>query len=146
VNGRLPFLAAVLAAFGLSWLVLAKLPSDQAAALAPQREELRDGKIVKVPAPLPGAEAARVYAQNGCFVCHVRKIGPRDLAAGAGRESFLSGPAGFSRTGPDLTDLASRRKKDELVVFLRGHGGGEDAEKLADWLLGPKALKPEPKP
>jgi len=146
MSGRLPFLGMVLAAFGLSWFVLAERPAAQSAALAPQREELRDGKIVKVPAPLAGAAGAKAYAEKGCSVCHARAIGPRDVAAGEGREWARPGLAGFARTGPDLTGLASRRTRDDLVAFLRGHGGGADAEALGDWLLEPKAVSQEKKP
>ena len=150
MSGRLSFFGIVLASIGFSWLGLVYWPGEQAASLVPGHPELHDGKIVTVTegdaAPV---RAAAVYFRKGCYGCHTRQVGPADITYGWGTRRTLpgewarlgvppegtGGSVGFSRIGPDLTHLSSRRTEVGLAAFLWTHGGGADSMALAEWLL-----------
>lgn len=129
------FILGLSASFGIAWLTIIVVPFIKMRELAPvQFSEAADGATGIFFPKRTGrvADGAKVYAENGCYLCHTQLIRPtyagndlyRDdwagLKADADRgdtrrettaydffgEKFAQ--VGISRMGPDLSNLAHR--------------------------------------
>ncbi len=140
-NGSLFFFGLV-AAFGLSWAGIVIGSNAQLGRLAPFYD---DSESASFPARLPGSAAAGqlVYRDLGCASCHTQQVRRpgfgSDVDRGWGdRQSvardYIYQPyvqLGWSRTGPDLTNIAGRKPSapdaGDLMRLLYGGQGAMPA-------------------
>jgi cytochrome c oxidase cbb3-type subunit 2 len=117
----------VFISLGTSWFGLYVVPSSQ--YLSMDVVETQEGFYPVKPDPM--IERGReLYTENGCVYCHTQHVRPAgfgtDIERGFGTRRTTAqdyvgqSPAlvGQLRIGPDLTNLASRREKDWLVLHL----------------------------
>lgn len=129
------FILGLAATFGLAWLAVVVVPFFKMRSLAPAMfDEAADGTTGVFIAKREGrvADGARVYAENGCYLCHSQLVRPtyagndmfrpdwggnaKDEARGDTRretlpfdyegESFAH--IGVMRLGPDLSNVGLR--------------------------------------
>jgi cytochrome c oxidase cbb3-type subunit 2 len=129
------FITGIAASFGIAWLAVIVVPYLKMRNLAPAAfSEAADGKTgVFIPKRTGRvADGAKVYAENGCYLCHTQVVRPTyagndlyrpdwgglkdDEARGDTRretnaydfdgETFAQ--IGVSRMGPDLSNLGRR--------------------------------------
>jgi cytochrome c oxidase cbb3-type subunit 2 len=139
-QGSLLFIGLA-AAFGLSWTGV-MWSESQLGRLAPYYD---DGEGASFPSRMPGSAAAGqlVYRDLGCASCHTQQVRRpgfgSDVDRGWGdRQSvardYIYQPhvqLGWSRTGPDLANLAGRKPSapdaDALMRLLYAGQGGMPA-------------------
>jgi cytochrome c oxidase cbb3-type subunit 2 len=129
------FILGLSASFGVAWLAIIVVPFFKMRDLAPiMLDEAKDGATGVFNPKRTGrvADGARVYAENGCYLCHTQLVRPTyagndmyrpdwgGLAADADRgdtrretnafdfggEKFAQ--IGVMRMGPDLSNLGRR--------------------------------------
>ena len=128
-----PIFLGLLGIFLVSWLTYVLVPYIQLGRLSPDVDETTHDET---PAQYAGwAEQGRVlYAANGCVTCHTQQVGSRravaDLDRGWGgpdsnnprrtvARDYLRDRApylGFSRLGPDLSNVGQRRDKPDWLL------------------------------
>jgi cytochrome c oxidase cbb3-type subunit 2 len=140
-NGSL-FFAGLAAVLGLSWTGIVIWPNAQLGRMAPYYD---DGEGASFPSRLPGSAAAGqlVYRDLGCASCHTQQVrrpgfGSDQERGWGDRQSvardYIYQPfvqLGWSRTGPDLTNLAGRKPSaldaGDLMRLLYGGQGAMPA-------------------
>jgi cytochrome c oxidase cbb3-type subunit 2 len=136
-SGSLFFLGLA-AAFGLSWSGIV-WSNAQLARLAPYYD---DGEGTSFPARLPGSAAAGqlVFRDLGCASCHTQQVRRPGFGSDTDRgwgdrqsvaRDYIYQPyvqLGWSRTGPDLTNLAGRKPSaPDAATLMRLLYGGQGA-------------------
>lgn len=117
------------------WIVYVLVPYLQIGRLSPDLDETTG---YQTPSQYAGwAEQGRViYASNGCVTCHSQQVGSRKMVADIDRgwggleaneprrtvaRDYLVDRApylGFSRLGPDLSNVGTRQKEEWLLQHL----------------------------
>ena len=133
VLGRSPALlmAGMIGAMAVSWCVLVLGPQVQLGGLMPE-PAAGSGAAYPLPRPAEGRQGLAVYTAHGCVQCHTLQTRPRGTGAdyergwgqrrSVARDYLFDHPVltGFSRTGPDLSNLSLRRaSRAELYEWLR---------------------------
>jgi cytochrome c oxidase cbb3-type subunit 2 len=153
------FILGLATSFGAAWLVIVVIPFFKMRDLAPIMLNQAADRATGVFFPKRTgrvADGARVYAENGCYLCHTQVVRPtyaghdlhrpdwgglkNDADRGDTRretnaydffgENFAQ--LGVTRTGPDLSNIA-RRVESEYAV------GGDPAAWLYVHLFNPRA-------
>jgi cytochrome c oxidase cbb3-type subunit 2 len=153
------FILGLSASFGVAWLCVVIVPYLKMRDLAPiVLDEAKDGKTGIFYPKRTGriADGAKVYAENGCYLCHTQVVRPTyagndlyrpdwgglksDPDRGDTRretnpydffgEKFAQ--VGVSRMGPDLSNLGRRVESIYAV-------GGDPAQWLFAHLYNPRA-------
>ncbi|MDB4537176.1 hypothetical protein N9230_01010 [Akkermansiaceae bacterium] len=140
------FIFGLLASFGLPWLAVVVLPYSKMRALEPAEYEAgheREGKTYSPERSGRVTEGSKVYGQEGCYYCHTQIIRPTYAGQDVHRDEWAGlrltadnpdtrretipvdyegehvAHVGFSRVGPDLSNLGRRLdhylKKSELT-------------------------------
>jgi len=139
VKNNFTFFVGLFAGLGISWLGIVIGSNAQLGALAPYYD---DGQGSTFPEWMPGiaARGQLVYKDLGCAACHTQQVRRpsfgSDSARGWGdRQSvardYIYQPfpqLGLSRTGPDLTNIGSRKPtapdaEDLLGLLYKGSQG-----------------------
>jgi cytochrome c oxidase cbb3-type subunit 2 len=139
MKGNLAFFIGLFAALGISWAGIVLGSNAQLGSLAPFFDETEG---TTYPSWMPGAAAQGqlVYRDLGCYACHTQQVRRpgfgSDQARGWGdRQSvardYIYQPApqlGWSRIGPDLTNLADRKPSapdaEDLMHMLYAGSSG----------------------
>jgi len=151
------FILALAASFGVAWLAILVIPFFKMRDLAPiPLPQAKDGASVFFPKRAGRiADGARVYAENGCYLCHTQLVRPTyagndlyrpdwgglkdDADRGDTRretnaydffgETFAQ--IGVMREGPDLSNIG--RRVEKLYA-----AGGDPAAWLYAHLFNPR--------
>ena len=156
-----PFILGLAASFGLAWLLVVIVPFIMMRNLGPiTRTKETDGAAGIFYPKRSGriVNGAKVYAENGCYLCHTQVARPtyagndmyradlaglaRDPERGDTRretnaydfEGETFAQIGLTRMGPDLANVARRF---EAAVAAKG-GGGDPAAMFYAHLYDPR--------
>ena len=119
------FIFGLLASFGLPWLVVVAMPYITMMQIEPvPYDEDLDGKTGVYQAKTSGQviNGAKLYGQNGCYVCHTQVVRPTYAGSDVWRSDlgkrestvfdYLDGTSfaqiGLTRNGPDLSNFGTR--------------------------------------
>ena len=137
------FLIGLLVSFGLPWLLLVLVPHAALSSVEPLTfDEKDDGRVDVYVPKRPGrvTDGAKIYAAEGCYVCHSQLIRPTFAGSDVWREDWAGlaptpdapqdtrretnifdyegedfAQIGLTRTGPDLSNFGRRVEQLSLI-------------------------------